>query len=475
MDKISFSKIDSRRTVMALAVVAMFLATMGVGNVDAAASPVSISLPDGTTSESRDVMAGSSVDVTLTLDSSDSRYRKMDIFMVANWPSGTSWNTKFFDTDYDQLPNDMIQINKGQSTTVIFKIYCSGVCTSGDTNTVEVYAKTDPKWYDGGTDSGTTNGCDDTDSCTDTTAASASSNVTNKVTISLTAATEYSSSVTCDSASSNGGNKVFQDETVLWGYTLANTGYSTDNYAFTATVSSATGAETGQWTISPGLSDGKILVGSSGTGDSSAEGSMSITAATDARPGTYTVDLVITSNNGGAPAACDSISIVVPEPDLEIKNSDVSFSHTSAWINTNDKSQVVKIYSKVRNNGGTIDSSGAKTNDVVVKFYIDGAQLGGPETIASLAHGEEVTISREWQPTRAYNDDDEVGLSVVVKVDPSDDIDESDNDNNQGTQYFKVIRAKSSTPSFFIGFFALISAIAIAVMLSSYYRNKDLE
>jgi hypothetical protein len=68
-----------------------------------------------------------------------------------------------------------------------------------------------------------------------------------------------------------------------------------------------------------------------------------------------------------------------------------------------------------------------------------------------------------------------VGLSVVVKVDPSDDIDESDNDNNQGTQYFKVIRAKSSTPSFFIGFFALISAIAIAVMLSSYYRNKDLE
>ena len=92
-----------------------------------------------------------------------------------------------------------------------------------------------------------------------------------------------------------------------------------------------------------------------------------------------------------------------------------------------------------------------------------------------MAHGEEVTITREWQPTRAYNDDDEVGLSVVAKVDPSDDIDESDNDNNQGTQYFKVIRAKSSTPSFFIGFFALISAIAIAVMLSSYYRNRDLE
>ena len=51
----------------------------------------------------------------------------------------------------------------------------------------------------------------------------------------------------------------------------------------------------------------------------------------------------------------------------------------------------------------------------------------------------------------------------------------SDNDNNQGTQYFKVIRTNSSTPSFFIGFFALVSAVAMAVMLSSYYRNRDLE
>jgi hypothetical protein len=274
--------------------------------------------------------------------------------------------------------------------------------------------------------------------------------------------------------SSNGGIEVYQGDTVQWDYTLTNTGYSTDNYQFDVLVSSAIGASIDYWTLSSGLSDGKSLVGTSGTGASSAEAGISITAATEARPGTFNIELVITSNNGGAPSACD-FDVVIPEPDLEIKNSDVSFSHNSAWINTNDKSQIVKIYSKVRNNGGTIDSSGAKTNDIVVKFYIDGAQLGGPETITSLAHGEEVTISREWQPTRAYNDDDEVGLSVVVKVDPSDDIDESDNDNNQGTQYFKVIRAKSSTPSFFIGFFALISAIAIAVMLSSYYRNKDLE
>jgi len=469
MDKIRFSKTDSRRAVMALAVVAMFLATFGVGNVGAAASPVALSV-DKTAATVTTDGDENYVIFTFTLDSSDSRYRKMDVYMVSNWPSGEAWESGFFDTSGDELSNNMITLTKGGSATIQFVVICEGSCESGETNTVQIYGKTDPKFYGGSSGSN----CGSSDCQTDTTAASASSNVTNTKTLSITAVTQFESSVTCDAASDNGGNKVYQDETVLWGYTLKNTGYTTDNYAFTATVTSSTGAETGFWTISPGLSDGKILVGSSGTGDSSAEASISITAATDARPGTYNVELVVTSNNGGAPVACD-FAVIVPEPDLEIKNSDVTFSHNSAWINTNDKSQVVKIYVKVRNNGGIVDSSGAKTNDVVVKFYIDGAQLGSPETIASLAHGEEVTLSREWQPTRAYNDDDEVGLSVVVKVDPSDDIDESDNDNNQGTQYFKVVRAKSSTPSFFIGFFALISAIAIAVMLSSYYRNKDLE
>jgi len=463
MDKIRFSKTDSRRTVMALAVVAMFVATLGVGNVDAAASPVSIT-SDKT---SATVMVDDFVIATLTLDSSDSRYRNMDVFMVANWPSGTAWNYGFYDANGDGLPNNLITLDKGSSGTVQLVIFCDGVCESGDTNSVQVYGKTDPQFYAGSTNSN----CGSDDCETDTSAASASSNVTNTVTISLTAATEYSSTVTgCDSDD----NTIYQGQTALWGYTLTNTGYTEDNYAFTVTASSTTGAETGFRTLSAGLSNGKSLVGTSGTGASSAEASISVTAASDARPGTYNIELVVTSNNGGPDAGCN-FDVVVPEPDLEIKNTDISFSHNSAWINTNDKSQVITIYAKVRNNGGTVDSSGVRTNDVEVKFYIDGAQLGGVETITSLAHGEEVTLSREWQPQRAYDEDNEVGLSVVVKVDPSDSIDESDNDNNQGTQYFKVIRAKSSTPSFLMGFFALISAIAVAVMLSSYYRNKDLE
>ena len=466
MDKLKFSKTDSRRTVMALAVVAMFLATLGVGNVDAAASPVSIT----SDKSSADIMVGDSVIVTLTLDSSDTRYRNMEVKMTANWPSGTAWEYYFLDTNEDEIPNNQVTLNKGGSETVLLYIICSGVCESGDTNSVSVYGKSDPKFYTGSSRSQ----CGSDDCETDTSAASSSSNVTNTVEISLTAATEHSSSVTCDAASGDGGNMVHQGDKVLWGYTLTNTGYSADSYTFVSTISSNIGAEVGFWAVTPGLTNGKNLVGTSETGDSSAEASISITAATDARPGTYEIELIVSSNGGGADAGCE-FSVVVPEPDLEIKNTDITFSHNSAWINTNDKSQVVTIYVKVRNNGGTVDSSGVRTNDVEVKFYVDGAQVGAVETITSLAHGEEVTLSREWQPGRAYDEDNEVGLSVVVKVDPADKIDESDNDNNQGTQYFKVIRAKSSTPSFFIGFFALISAIAMAVMLSSYYRNRDLE
>jgi hypothetical protein len=66
-------------------------------------------------------------------------------------------------------------------------------------------------------------------------------------------------------------------------------------------------------------------------------------------------------------------------------------------------------------------------------------------------------------------------LVVTIKVDPSSDIEESNEANNEASQFFKVVRTKSSTPSFFMGFFALIGSVAVAVMLSSYYRNKDSE
>ena len=467
MEVTKFSKTVSRKAVMAVAVVAVFVATMAMYNVDAGDSEVVLDVDE----RAKTVMAGDSVSFTMELDSKDTRHQQMEVYMVANWLDGTAWSSSFTDANGQALPNNVASISKGGTGTIIFTVTCNEpVCSSGDVNEVTVYGKADPKFYVG---SSRTN-CGSDDCLTDTNPASASSNVTNDITLTITADTAYASTVACDTELSEGGNELYQGETGYVDYTITNTGFEDDSYTFTTTISSNTGASTVSFNLNSGLSNGRTLIGTSNSvGDSSAESRFSVTVPEDARPGTYTVEFIASSANGGADQGC-SIPISIPEPDLEIKNSDITFSHNSAWINTNDNSQVIKIYVTVRNNGGTIDSSGARTNNVEVKVYIDGAQLGSVITVDSLAHGEVEELDPiEWQPARAYDEDNEVGLSVVVKIDPSDEIDESDTSNNQGTQYFKVIRAKSSAPSFFVGFFALISAIAVAVMLSSYYRNKD--
>jgi uncharacterized membrane protein len=464
MSKIGFSKTDNRKAVMALAVVAMFLATMGVSNVNAA-SPVSIAA-DQTTF---DIMVGGTITTVLTITSQDSVYKKMNLFLDVSWPSGEEWDTSLTDSNYDSLSNDQVTLTKGGSATVLLTVSCGSDCDAGETNTVQVTGQSDPKFYPGGGSN-----CGSSNCLTDTTPASSSSNTTNTITITLTARTGFSHVAACDTEHNGGDINVYQGITYFWPYTLTNTGWDSDNYQFTSTVTSESGADVTGWSVTPGLSNGKELTGSDSslTGISEVEALIEIAPALTARPGTYNIDLVVSSNGGGPSDNC-VIEVIVPAPDLEIKVSDIDFSHTSAWISTRGDSQKVTIYATVRNNGGNIDSDGVNTNDVTVKFYADSAPIGTSQTV-SLKHGDEETLSVEWNPSRAHTSD-EVGLVITVKVDPASDIGESDESNNDATSYFKVVRTKSSTPSFFMGFFALIGSVAVAVMLSSYYRNKDSE
>ena len=468
MDEVRMSKSSIRGVSIALAMVVMLVAGTMITNVDAAASLVTLS----SDSSSADVMVGDYTIATLTLSSSDTTYRSMEVYLVASWASGVAWTTYFMDTNLDPLDGDMISLSKGSSGTVKFIIMCDGVCSAGDSNTVSVIGKTDPKWYDGQTDSGTSSGCQP--SCSDTTAASSSSNVTNTISITVTARQAYEQTVTCDATSSEGDNQIFQGNTYLWGYSLTNTGWNTDTYQFTSVVTSNSGAEVGFWTVSPGISDGKELTGqsdSTSTAVHKAAGSISIIPASNARPGVYNIELTVTSTHGAQSAGCD-FNVVVPEPDLEIKDTDISFSHTGAWINTRGDSQRVTITAKVRNNGGTTDASGTTTTNVEVKFYVDGSQLGSVQTIPALSYGEETTVSVFWNPARAH-EGNEVGIPIKVVVDPGDKIEETDQSNNEGSTHFKVVRTKASNPSFYMGFLSLTAAVGAAVLLSTYYRNKE--
>ena len=140
MDKIRFSRTDSRRTIMALAVVAMFVAMVTITyNVDANANSVSLEADCDTDNEDEcdiTIMVGESVDVTLTVDNDDSRYRKMDIYMKAIWPSEVEWQTNFYDTNYDELSGGKVTIPGGQDgqATVILRVTCIGACVEGEEN-----------------------------------------------------------------------------------------------------------------------------------------------------------------------------------------------------------------------------------------------------------------------------------------------------------------------------------------------------
>ena len=472
MSKIGFSKSDNKRAVMALAIVAMFLAAMGMGvtNVEAS-SPIKVEV-DQTTF---DIMKGDLIRAKFVFTNGDTKYQKQDFYLSANWQDGVEWSLRFQDSDENDISNNLVEgLAKNADKTVYVVITCGSNCNAGDETTVVIMTQSDPKWYGGpGISGGTTGlgGCGSADCLTDTTAASASGNTTS-TTLTLRARAGESHTVVCEDTHDGGSIDVYQGTRYNWAYTLTNAGWNTDSYVFTSTVTSTSGADVSEWTVLAGLENGKELTGTSSTGVSEVEANVQITPSFTARPGTYTIELIASSNNGGAPDNCE-FDVIVPAPDLEIKETDVDFSHTSAWINIRGDSQKVTIYATVRNNGGNIDSTGASTNEVMVKFYADSAPVGTSQTV-SLKHGEEETISVSWNPGRASTSE-EPGIIISVKVDPTSDIEESDETNNEGNQYFKVVRTKSSTPSFYMGIFALIGSVAVAVMLSSYYRNKDSE
>ena len=476
MSNKSISKMDMRSATVALAVVAMLIASFGVINNAAADSPITIT---SDISSADAMVGGPPVVATLTITTNDVVYRMMEVKLNAVSQTGVEWSTQFRDSDNDPIANDIITIGKNpDAVTVKLLIFCDGACSAGDTITYQVYGQSDPRWYPGG--NGET--CGSSDCLTDTTPASLSSNRTVPIQITLTARTGEDHTLTCDAVSDSGTNEMFQSTSYQWGYDLTNTGWNDDTYTFETSITSNAGSTTiSDWTISSGLTN-KLLTGQSDTSSSAvhaAEASMTIVPAATARPGVYQISLSAISTSSGNVEGCQ-FDVVIPEPDLEIKNVDITFSHSSAWINSRGDSQRVTIYADVRNNGGSVDTEGVQVKNVEVIFLVDGSQLGSivtvPDTNANgvLGYQEEEQVLVTWNPGRAH-DSNEVGIPIKVSVDPSVSIQESDADNNIGSTHFKVVKTKASNPSFYLSFLSLVGAVGAAVLMSAYYRNKDSE
>ena len=99
-----------------------------LGDAEAAASPV-VMMSD---ISSADVMVDDDTgsyfaEAQLTLSSTDITYRKMETYMVSNWPSGVAWTTYFLDEDYNELANNTVEIHKAGVTVVKLVVVCDGV------------------------------------------------------------------------------------------------------------------------------------------------------------------------------------------------------------------------------------------------------------------------------------------------------------------------------------------------------------
>ena len=288
-------------------------------SAEAAASPISIS----TEKYSGDILEGDAIVFTLTLDSNDTRYRNMEVYMVAHWPSGIAWSYYLVDYNYDELDSNLIRMGAGEQATINIMIICEGLCSAGDTNELRIYGLTDPRFYltdyGEGEDPGNhTDTCGSADCKNDTTPASSSANITNIISLNLNARTGYTSVIACDAVASIGDNVFTPGETYLWGYTLTNTGWLSDAYQFDVDVT-RDGYDIWYWEVDAGIFDGNVLTGQSNSSSSavhSIEASMSITPVTNATSGVYNVELTVASAGGGADAGC-SFDVVVPETEEE--------------------------------------------------------------------------------------------------------------------------------------------------------------
>ena len=288
------------------------------GGAEAAPSPVSIEADCGDDCD-LDIVSGEQLVITLTLDSSDTRYRTMDVYMATNWVTGVTWSSSFVDISGDELPDNVITIAKGSDATVQLLILCSShYCSSGDINTLQIYAKTDPRWYSGDYDDDPENHTDTcgSDNCyEDTTPASQSINVTNTITFELTSYLNYSHSVVIDgflmsgiacNGTATGDHLVYDSSSfITWNFTLNNTGYLDDFYTINWTLYYVEESEEVLVDLLSlnSLQSYPLVSGASTPGNSSFSDQLNF-SINNASLGDYTIRLVFNSGSIYNPATC---------------------------------------------------------------------------------------------------------------------------------------------------------------------------
>lgn len=114
--------------------------------------------------------------------------------------------------------------------------------------------------------------------------------------------------------------------------------------------------------------------------------------------------------------------VIPPLPDLAIPSADISFSPESPI-----EGEIVIINATIHNIGGE------NASNVVVRFFDGGEQIGTDQVIGFIGIGDEGAVSVTCDTTG------EAGSHVItVKVDPDNEIEESDETNNEASKPITV-------------------------------------
>jgi PKD repeat protein len=137
---------------------------------------------------------------------------------------------------------------------------------------------------------------------------------------------------------------------------------------------------------------------------------------TNLSAGSHLIELMVNDSIGQI--GLDNITLTVIAPDLAIDTLDISFSNFSP------------VEGDTITNNATVHNIGtANASNITVQFFdgepLNAPQIGSNQTIASLSAGENQTVSVVWNTTGEAGDN-----SIWVSIDPSDAIQEPDNENN---------------------------------------------
>lgn len=126
-------------------------------------------------------------------------------------------------------------------------------------------------------------------------------------------------------------------------------------------------------------------------------------------------------------------SITVYQPNLKIEESDILFYVEGKETTKVTAGQLVSITVQVRN----MDAYTYKSQDVLVEFFMDGQMIANKTIDVILANNIKY-VRTEWKATTGSH-------TILIKVDPDNDIKEQDENDNQVSVVLKV-KAKPAGP-----------------------------